>query len=75
MREIEGILGQEKAMLWREVSVCRITAEAWVEGSSLLLMTRMTLDKSVSSSVNATIVCILLPFQVRGEEPVNASSF
>lgn len=74
---IEGLLGQEKAVLWREVSlnVCGIMAEAWVEGSALLLMSPMTLDKSVSSSVSATIVYILLPFQVRGEEPVNAGSF
>lgn len=68
-----GILGQEKMVLWREVSlkVCGIMAEAWVEGSGLLLTSPMTLDRSVSSSVNGTIVHILLPVQVRSEEPVN----
>lgn len=64
-------------VLWCEVSlkVCGIMAEAWVEGPSLLLTSPMTLDRSVSSPVNGTIVHILLPVQVHSEGPVNGNSF
>ena len=76
MKGTGGILRQEKAVLWPEVSlnVCGIMAEAWVVGSVWLLTSPMTLHRSVSSSVTAIIIHIL-PFQVRGEEPVNGSSF
>ena len=53
MKGTGDILGQEKTVLWCEVSlkVCLIRAEAWVEGSVLLLTSPVTLDRSVYSSV------------------------
>lgn len=68
-------------MLWCKVSLdmCGIMAEAWVEGSALLLTSPMALDRmvilSISSSVNGTIIHILPSSQLCGEDQVNKSAF